>query len=152
MRNVLLILIVATLLNVRGYTQVEAIVEKSFLIVNATTGYSEAQKLAQSASQTLNLEYEPKTECWPDEQHGFDCEWECGCGETHDGYVPRGRTNGNWVSVEHTNAYEEFTNGYYLVVVSNGDKESVADELARTKKHFQDAYIKGATVYVGCMH
>ncbi|PCJ64825.1 MAG: hypothetical protein COA58_11150 [Bacteroidetes bacterium] len=126
-------------------------VTESFLILQASKDYTSALKTAKEAaimmSNKLDLRgyiYEP--------QEGLTDTTICGCGETHD-YIPRGRYDGgDYVSIEHTDSYEEFTNGYYIVVAGSGERNSLRPLLAKAQIHYPDAYLKDAQVYVGCMH
>lgn len=123
----------------------------SFLIIKSTKNYNSALKKAQVASNklgwTLNLNGNYK-----DKKNGLTNSDICDCGVNH-GYIPRGRYDaGNYVSIEFSSAYEGFTKGYYIVVVSSGEREKVQSILAKVQKHYIDAYIKDTDIYVGCMH
>lgn len=132
--------------------RVEAQTQKtSFLIIKSTKNYSSALKKAQLACNKLgwvlklNGNYE-------DKENGLTNSEVCGCGNEH-GYIPRGRYDaGNYISIEYSTAYEGFTEGYYIVVVSSGAREEVQKVLSKVQKHYSDAYIKDSDVYVGCMH
>ncbi len=130
--------------------------KKGFLIVAAGTNYEAMKTLAVKASENLNykLDYRGlikdetlglsinEEEC---EQHGFE----------FPSYIARGRSDdGNYVSVEYTNAYEGFTPGYYILVVSSYAKGSneLAESLKFVKTHYKTAYVKYADIYVGCIH
>ena len=131
---------------VNGQTQ-----KTSFLIIKSTKNYSSALKKAQLACNklgwTLNLNGN-----YEDKENGLTNSEVCGCGEEH-GYIPRGRYDaGNFISIEYSSAYEGFTKGYYIVVISSGKREKVQSVLAKVQKHYSDAYIKDSDVYVGCMH
>ena len=70
-------------------------------------------------------------------------------------YDSRGRwDDGNYISIEYTNAYQGFTPGYYIIVVSSFGKENpeLTLSLEKVKKHYKTAYIKYADIYMGCMH
>jgi hypothetical protein len=127
--------------------------KKEFLIVKATKNYKEAKKYAKNISKKLEIKLdlrglifhesnfltEPKEVC---EEHwgkeGFPC------------YIARGREDDVYVSVEHTNQYDEFSNGYYIVVVATGEK--LDTRLKKVKKVVKDAYVKRAIIYMGCLH
>lgn len=124
-----------------------------FLIIKSTPDYQEAIKFADKAKVNLDLPFQGKEDCVPDSAEGYVCYWECGCGETHEGYLSRGRYDaGNYVSIEHSFGYTEFTSGLYMVMVSSGETQAVKSYLEQAKKFYPDAYIKSATVYVGCLH
>jgi len=127
--------------------------KKEFLIVKSTTSYQEAKKYAEKISQKLKIELdlrgltfhkgsfltESKEIC---EEHWGEGGYPC--------YLARGREDGTFVSVEHSNEYEEFTNGYYIVVVATG--QNLSSKLKKVKKVVKDAYIKTAMIYMGCLH
>ncbi|HIP30138.1 MAG TPA: hypothetical protein EYG83_04905 [Sulfurospirillum arcachonense] len=128
--------------------------EKSFLIAKSTTSYEEAKKFSKEISKALGIHIDyrglsfhkseflsfSKKEC---EESWGDNAYPC--------YVPRGRyDDGEYISIEHTNSYDEFTNGYYIVIVASGD--STSKTLKKVKKKYNDAYMKKAKVYMGCIH
>ena len=128
------------------------LVQKQFLIVKSTKSYQEAKAFAKKISKQTgiplnlqNLSYDkenlltlPKDVC---EDNGF--EFPC--------YWARGRyDDGVYVSIEHSSAYEEFRNGYYIVMVASG--ENVKGILKKVKKVVKDAYIKTSKIYMGCVH
>ena len=125
--------------------------DQSFLIIASSTNYDDAQTIALEAQKNLELEY-PASSYYPDKKEGFKTDEICGCGEIHS-YFPRGRyDDGNYVSIEYSSAYEGFTEGYYIVIVSSGQKESVQKELPKVQEKYDQAYIKNSEIYVGCMH
>jgi hypothetical protein len=133
--------------------QEEAIVEKGFVIISSTKDYNSALKLTKEVNRKLNIAIDLRG-YYPDEKMGLDTDIACGCGENH-GYIARGRfDDGEYLSIEYSDNFEAFTDGYYIVVAASGtNKES---ELTHTLKKVQsitsDAYIKNSTVYIGCMH
>lgn len=126
-------------------------IKQSFLIIHSTKDYSAALETAKDAEDKLGLEYR-ESEYIPDETEGFISDVVCGCGEIH-GYFPRGsHDDGNYISIEYSSSYDGFSEGYYIVIVSSGQKFTVKKLLPLVKKSFAQAYIKNAEVYVGCMH
>lgn len=131
--------------------------ERSFVIVKSTADYREALNAAQNASYEMDLrldlrDLQPNAEIgltWPDSEC-VNNGWEYPC------FVPRGRfDNGVYVSIEYSNAYKGFAQGYYIVVVASGaaDAEEVlAAMLKKTQAIYPDAYRKKTEVYMGCMH
>jgi hypothetical protein len=70
-------------------------------------------------------------------------------------YVARGRyDDGDYVSIEYSDAYSGFQKGYYIVIISSGEKgvPEIKSALIKAKKYYKDAYAKTTKVYVGCMH
>lgn len=125
--------------------------DQSFLIISSSTNYDEAQTIALEARDKLELDY-PTSSYYPNKKEGFKTDEICGCGEVHN-YFPRGRyDDGDYISIEYSSAYEGFTEGYYMVIVSSGQKESVQKELPKVQEKYDQAYIKNSEIYVGCMH
>jgi hypothetical protein len=123
-------------------------IKKSFV------SYAAAKATAVKAAQQLHKKLDLR-ELKPNKKTGLTftdsvCENEGG----YPCYIARGRyDNGDYVSIEWSNAFEKFAEGYYIVIVGSGfDKASTAAILKKTKKIFKDAYTKQAGVYVGCMH
>jgi hypothetical protein len=144
------LLLITTFSPAENFSLEDQTVTKEFLIAKSTKSYNEAQKVAQKLSKDLNItlnlrDLKPhkthfltfsKKEC---EMYGYPC------------YVPRGRyDDGEYISIEHTNYYEEFTNGYYIVMVASGNK--LGKSLKKVQSKVKDAYVKKAKVYMGCMH
>lgn len=126
-------------------------VSTGFMIILSTKDYSEAFKKAEEASALLKLELKLNGN-FPGKKGGLDNDEVCECGIQH-GYIARGRYDaGMYVSIEHTNSYEQFTDGYYIVVVGSGKRTELNKYLIAIKKQYPTAYIKNSDVYVGCMH
>lgn len=123
----------------------------SFLITHASKDYDSSLLFAQQISRDLKLDLELNGN-YPDENSGLNCSDTCGCGVSH-GYIARGRFDaGDYVSIEYSNAYTEFTKGYYIVVISSGDIEKVQLMLKSIQEKYPTAYINDASIYMGCMH
>ncbi len=129
-------------------------VKMSFVIIQSTKKYSEAKATALKAAKTLKLKLNLRN-LKPHKTAGLTdakkaCEdngWDYPC------YVSRGRyDNGEYVSIEWSNAFENFTKGYYIVIVYGGNKKEANVALKKVKKVFTDAYTKEDEVYIGCMH
>jgi hypothetical protein len=131
-------------------------VTKGYVIVAAGKNYEaikkQAEQVAQKTGYKLNLrdlEYN-KTEGLTFSKE--ICEEQ---GMEYPAYIARGRwDDGEYISVEYTNAYESFTPGYYIIVASSHDKGNaeLQNSLQHVKKHYKTAYIKYADVYMGCIH
>lgn len=125
--------------------------DQSFLIIASSKDFKSAEKVAKQAQKKMELEYRTKT-YYPDKKEGFKTDEVCNCGEIHD-YFPRGsHDDGNYISIEYSSAYEGFSEGYYIVIVASGPKETVESELPKAKEVYPQAYIKNSEIYVGCMH
>jgi hypothetical protein len=126
-------------------------INNSYLILLSTKSYSAAMYAAKQARAKLDLLINYRGYVF-DFKEGLKDTTACGCGEIHS-YVPRGRfDDGNYVSIEHTNSFTEFPNGYYIVVAASGDRKKIKPTLAKANLFFADAYIKDAEVFIGCMH
>ena len=126
-------------------------VTRSFLIIKSTTNYQKALKKAQLACNDLGLTLELRGNIY-DKEEGLANTVECGCGEEH-GYFPRGRyDDGDYISIEYSSAYTGFAEGYYIIIVSSGDRSEVKKLLPKAQQFYPDAYIKDSKIYMGCMH
>ena len=125
-------------------------VEKEFLIIKSTTSYDEAEAFSKQMAKKLSIKLDlrglvfnkksfltfSKTEC---QDFGYPY------------YLGRGRyDDGEYISIEHSSFYDEFKDGYYIVVVASGD--SILSSLKKVKKIVPDAYVKKEKIYMGCVH
>lgn len=126
----------------------------SFVIIQSTKSYADAKATATKAAKALKLKLDLRN-LKPHKTAGLtdtkkECEdngWEYPC------YVGRGRyDNGEYVSIEWSEAFYKFAKGYYIVIVYSGEKKDASTALKKAKKVFADAYSKEAEVYMGCMH
>jgi hypothetical protein len=129
-------------------------IKKSFVIIKSVKNYNEAKTAAVSAAKKLNQNLDLR-DLKPNKKSGLTyadsvCENEGG----YPCYISRGRyDDGDYISIEWSNAFQGFAKGYYIVMAgSSANKTEAASLLAKAKKIFKDAYIKSAEVYVGCMH
>ena len=133
-------------------TDVDMFVNKSFLIAKSTKSYKEAKSFSEKISKTLGIGINYRRLVFNKSEFLSFSNEEC----TQNGwdypcFIPRGRyDDGVYISIEHTNWYDEFSNGYYIVVLASG--KDAPKTLAKVKKHYSDTYVKKAKVYVGCMH
>ena len=127
-------------------------VKKQFLIAKSTKSYKEAnqfaKKLANKTGIKLNfrgLNYNKSIMLSESKKVCDDNNFEYPC------YEARGRyDDGVYISVEHSGTYENFRDGYYIVMVASGEKAK--DILKQIKTVVKDAYVKTSKVYMGCMH
>lgn len=142
--------------SIHAQEQEEQFIEKEFVIILSSKDYDAALRTAKSAAEKLQYKLDLR-DLKKNKQSGLTwsekiCEDEWGefpC------YVARGRyDDGNYVSVEYSNAYNDFTEGYYIVVIAGGAKgsEDVKSALAKAKRFYKNAYSKTTKVYIGCMH
>lgn len=130
-------------------------VKKHFLIAASTKSYSSALKKANMLADSLNLklnlrglEENQENGLTASEDWCEDAEWGFPC------YLARGRhDDGNYISIEWSNAIKGFTQGYYVVIVSSQSKrdEELKTLLSQVRQFVPDAYIKSSEVYIGCM-
>jgi len=129
-----------------------AFVKKYFVIVQSTKDFAAAKLTAAKAAKQLGEKLDLRG-LQPNKKSGLtnskkDCEM-----DGYPCYYSRGRyDDGDYVSIEWSNAFEKFAKGYYIVIVCSGDKTSVTANLQKTKKIFKDAYYKQDSIYLGCMH
>ena len=127
-------------------------VKKQFLIAKSTKSYKESKQfatnLAKKTGIRLNfrgLSYNKSIMLSESKKVCDDNNFEYPC------YAARGRyDDGIYISIEHSGVYENFSNGYYIVMVASG-KEATGI-LKQIKIVVKDAYIKTSKVYMGCMH
>ena len=125
--------------------------DHSYTIVFSSKKYANALKIAKKASAKLTLEMDLGNNT-PSKKEGLTNNSECNCGTQH-GYIPRGKGGeGSYVSIEYTDAFQDFSKGYYIVVVQNGMREDLQSELLKIQTVFADAYRKTTQIYIGCMH
>ncbi|NOT91339.1 hypothetical protein [Ferruginibacter sp.] len=128
-------------------------IKKSFVIVQSTKNYAAAKLTAEKAARQLQQPLDFR-ELKPNKKTGLTfadsvCENEGG----YPCYIARGRfDDGDYVSIEWSNAINGFAKGYYVVIVGAGSKDETTIVLKKVKKFFKEAYIKQAEVYIGCMH
>jgi len=131
----------------------EATVKKGFLIIQSTKDYSAALRTAKLASQKLNIDMNLRG-YYHDKTEGLKTDSICGCGEDH-GYIARGRyDDGEYISIEYSDNYTGFAEGYYIVVAASNRRNNrqLSKTLKKAKRYYKDAYVKNASVYIGCMH
>ena len=126
-------------------------IKKDFLIIKSTKSYTEAENFAEEIATRMEMKYmkevqyskeigltHSKKMC----KEGY-LEYPC--------YVARGRyDDGVYISIEYSNAYAGFTKGYYLVVVASGSYAKTV--LKKVNKYEPSAYVKSASIYMGCIH
>jgi hypothetical protein len=129
-------------------------VNTTFVIILSTKSYFEAKKLATEASEKLKVKLDLRG-LKPNKESGLtmspkECKenlWE------YPAYVARGRmNNGDYISIEYSDAFKEFKEGYYIVVAASGEPADVKPLFAKVKKVYGEAYSKQTNVYMGCMH
>ncbi len=127
-------------------------VEKDFLIVKTTKVYSEAKKFLIDFSKCSGIaidlrevSYQDKIGLTPKKEVCLESGFIYPC------YIARGRyDDGVYLSIEHSDEYEGFTKGYYVVMAASGDigKKTIQN----VKEFVSDSYIKKSMVYMGCTH
>ncbi len=131
----------------------EPFVKKNFVIVQSSKSYRVAKVTAEKAARRLHQPLDFRG-LKPNNKSGLTfadslCENEGG----YPCYISRGRfDDGDYVSIEWSNAINGFTKGYYVVIVGTGSKEETCLLLKKAKFFFKDAFVKQAEVYIGCMH
>jgi hypothetical protein len=129
-------------------------IKKSICIILSTTSYNEAKKVAKQAKIKCKIPIDYR-DLIPNQKIGLTlCKADCQTEELdYPAYYSRGRNDdGEYISIEYSNAYQGFTKGYYIVVVYSGDKAAAENTLKKVKPFYKTAYIKLTEVYIGCMH
>ena len=134
-------------------------VSKQILILKSTKSYSDARAEAEAAAKKISMKLDLRG-LRPNQKIGLsfsdqecrDVEFEFPC------YVARGQElegeTQDYISVEYSDAYDGFQNGYYIVVAATASKQdSKLKKLFKNiRKYYRDAYLKSTKVYMGCMH
>ncbi|MBN4071289.1 hypothetical protein JYT72_02145 [Crocinitomix catalasitica] len=136
-----------------GYVaESEDFTTKSFLIIRSSKSYNRALKKAQLACNKLGLTLDLRNMYKDQRLNGLTSSEICECGAWH-GYFPRGKDDdGNYISIEYSSRYPTFAEGYFIVIVSSGDRSDVESVFSKVREHYPDAYIKDEDVFLGCMH
>lgn len=154
MRNILLacILFLSTHLWAEAVNDNIPMIKKQFLIVKSTKSYLEAKQLAEKLSQRLNIKLDLRNLQYHEKNFLTMPQKDCKSEEIdYPFYVPRGRyDDGIYISIEHSDNYENFKDGYYIVIAASG--EDVKEYLKPVKEVIKDAYVKSSKVYMGCLH
>ena len=150
----LLLLLTVLLFNKTVLAQeTEPYIKKSFCIILSTKSYAEADKVAKQAAKKLNIILDYR-DLEPNKKTGLTLPKDTKDPEaSYPFYYARGRfDNGNYISIEYSNAYDGFAKGYYIVIASSGEEKEVKKDAIAAKKYYKQAYVKNTKVYVGCMH
>ena len=133
-------------------------VEQSFVIVASEKTFDAALAKAGQISVKSGIAFNMRNTLFDPSQRSSngglthskeDCETVGG----YPCYIPRGRwDSGAYLSIEYSSAIESFTPDLYVVIAASGSPEEVKPSLQRIKKAVPDAYIKSASVYMGCLH
>jgi hypothetical protein len=127
--------------------------KKSFLIIKSTTEYVDAKEFAEDFAKKSGIKINLRSLHYS-KKIGLTQTMEACISEGYDYpcYVARGRyDDGVYISIEYSNAYVGFTEGYYIVMIRS--EENIPETFLHEIKMFvPDAYIKYTSVYMGCMH
>ncbi len=128
-------------------------VKKEFCIILSTKNYSEAKKIALQAAKKTGIVTDFRG-LVPNKKTGLTTpKIDVPEGEDYPQYYSRGRyDDGEFLSIEYSNAFDGFAKGYYIVVACSGSKEITIATLKKVKPFYKSAYIKQTEVYIGCMH
>ncbi len=128
-------------------------IKKGFCIILSTKSYTEAKKIAIAAAKKTGLTTDFRG-LEPNKKIGLTTpKADVPEGEVYPQYYSRGRyDDGEYISIEYSNAFTGFAKGFYIVIVSSGEKAEVNKTLKKVKPFYKTAYVKYTDVYVGCMH
>jgi hypothetical protein len=132
----------------------EPYVTKEYLILLSTKDYREALEFSNKASKQFKIKLDLRN-LTSNEKLGLSfSEKECNDGGfDFPCYISRGRSDdGEYISIEYSDAFTGFNPKYYIVVAASGSEKTLKPMLKKVKKEIKDAYIKKAKVYIGCMH
>ena len=129
---------------------------KEVLIAHSGRDYKKALTVAKNLSTKLKLKLDLRG-LKPNKELGLsDSKINCEEGfGFYPCYVPRGHfEDGSYVSIEYSDSFVGFAQGFYIVVVAHYEKgnPTMRTLLTKTKKIIPDAYIKSTSVYTGCIH
>jgi hypothetical protein len=142
------------------WTEYESSMTKdySFVIVMSSKSYDAALERAKDASEKLGYKLDLRGLTQNDEM-GLSlpeevCEAICG-GDVADfpQYLPRNDWGASkYVSVEYSNGFAGFSEGYYIVVVASDEKGApiIEEALTEAREFYDDAYAKTCGVWMGC--
>ena len=128
-------------------------IKKSFCIILSTKSYIEAKKCAIAAAKKTGLTTDFRG-LEPNKKIGLTTpKLDVSEGEEYPQYYSRGRyDDGEYFSIEYSNAFTGFAKGYYIVVAYCGENAKAKATLKKVKPFYKSAYIKQTAIYVGCMH
>ena len=152
---IFLLLFTVTNLHAQAETAEERpYVNKNFVIIISTKSYTAAKTVAVEAASKLKLKLNLRG-LKPNKGIGLtqttkECEgngWDYPC------YVSRGRyDDGEFVTIDYSDAFKGFAKGYYIVTSASGDAASIKKALIKVKQLYKTAYAKQTEVYIGCLH
>ncbi len=152
----LLIIFLLSTITVYAQEESESIVSKGFVLVAAGKNYEAIKKQASEVAKKINYKLNLRDlEYNKDEGLSFSKDICAEQGMEYPTYIPRGYWDaGEYVSIEYSSAYEGFTPGYYLIIVSSHDKGSpeLKTALQHVKKFYKSAYIKYTDMEMGYLH
>jgi hypothetical protein len=127
-------------------------VEKEFLIVKTTKVYSDAKKFVIDFSKRSAITIDLRGVLYREDLGLTSKKEECiESGFSYPCYIARGRyDDGVYLSIEHSDAYEGFTKGYYVVIAASGEVDS--ETIGTVKEFIPDSYVKKSSIYMGCIH
>lgn len=126
---------------------------KDFIIIGSLENFEAALILAIEAASKLNIELDINDTALEEGQLVNTNEETCKkllfegrC------YLPRGRyDDGKYISIERSNAYQEFTPGYFILVAGSDftEENTMTEFLEEVKTLYDDAYIKSTKIFMG---
>ena len=149
--------IILLFLSIHLWAQEEnAYLKKYVLIAHSGKDYNSALGVAKKLSTKLKLKIDLRG-LKPNDELGLSdskkiCEERFG---SFPCYVSRAQfPDGQYLSIEFSDSYQDFAKGYYIVVVAQYQKQNtkLTSLLSKTKRIVPDAYIKQTAIYTGCMH
>ncbi len=121
------------------------------LILKSTKDYNEAVRFATEASEKLGLKFDNEDRVYSEDKGIYFSE------DIDDvlyrgKYSPR-RYNDGYISLENSDYYKGFADGYIIVVAGiYSNKEDSKEALSKVRKFYKDAYAKKTVMWMGCIH
>lgn len=129
-------------------------IDREFVIIKSSPSFKEATEAAAAAAAALGVALDSR-DVFPNLRTGltFSREECVRRGLAYPCYVPRGRRNGTYVSVEWSSEYDLFAKGLYVVMIASAvpDSSTTRRVLEAARRVYPHAYAKRAKVYAGCM-
>ncbi len=125
--------------------------DRYILILKSTKDYNEAVNFATEGSGKLGLKFDNEDKLYS-EQKGIYFSEDIDDVLYRGEYAPR-RYAEEYISLENSDHYKGFTDGYIIVVAGiYGGKEDSEEVLSKVRKFYKDAYVKKTVMWMGCIH
>ena len=123
------------------------------IILGSKKNYYDVLKIAKSISKKSGISYDDEGMIYDKKKGLIDSDPTAnGYPSDEDDYLGR-RGNGDFISIEKSEAYNGLKKGFYIIVGSIQEKSQDAEKMLKFyKKYAPDAYIQKTHIFMGCMH